>query len=279
MIDLHVHSTESDGSLTPEQLIEHAAVQGVTVLALCDHDTTAGIGRFVAGGMRHGITAIGGVEVSAEWLSGNCHILGLGAPTDYEPLETLLGKTRRSRDQRNEIIIEKLQSLGVPIALEEAEALAGGDVVGRPHMARVMLAKGVVGSVQEAFDRYLAKGAPAYVDRFRLDPPDAVRLLQEAGAAVVLAHPQQLKLPDDRLREFVAVLRNAGLAGIEAFTPYSTDTQIASYMRLASEFGLLVTGGSDFHGESKPHHAMGYYREGRTIPEQCAHIVREARRA
>lgn len=274
MLDLHVHSTESDGSLTPEQVIDHAFERGVTLVALCDHDTTAGGASFVAYGHRRGVDAVAGVEVSATWPTGNCHILGLGVRGDYEPLEGVLQKIRDSRDRRNELIIARLNELGVDIALEEVEALAGGEVVARPHMARVMMAKGAVASVQEAFDRYLAKGAPAYVDRYRLDPEQAVELLKGAGGSVVLAHPSQLKLEPAGIDELVARLKPHGLEGMEAYTPYTSDEQLPHYLAIAEKHGLAVTGGSDFHGESKPAHFMGYYRREIPIPEGCGAIVR-----
>lgn len=274
MIDLHTHSSESDGSLTPEQVVDHAADKGIKLVALCDHDTTAGGARFKAYGRERGIQAVAGVEVSATWTKGNCHILGLGVRDDDEPLEEVLQKIRDSRDKRNELIVGKLNQLGIDIALQEVEALAGGEVVARPHMARVMVAKGAVGSVQEAFDNYLAKGAPAYVDRFRLDPDRAVALLKGAGGKVVLAHPSQLRLEPEGVDALVAQLKPHGLEGVEVYTPYTTEEQLPQYLAIARKYGMAVTGGSDFHGESKPDHFMGYYRGETPIPEECGAIVR-----
>ncbi len=272
-IDLHTHSTESDGSFSVEELVDYALTQSLRVLALCDHDTTAGIDRFVRYAESKGITGIGSVELSATWPKGNCHILGYGVRTDYEPLEKVLLKIRGSRGGRNEQIIAKLNELGVNITLEEAKALAGGDVVGRPHMARIMHDKGYVETVQQAFDKYLAKGAPAYVDRYRLEPEDAVALLRDAGATVVLAHPSQLKIENGELGEFVQRLIPHGLKGLEAYTPYTGPDPIDGYRAVAEKHHLLVTGGSDFHGVSKPNHKLGYYAEGKLIPEMCVEGV------
>ncbi len=269
LIDLHVHSSESDGSFTPEELIDVALKKGLAAIALCDHDTTSGVARFVAHARGKDIEAIGGVEISATWDNGNCHILGLGVEPGFGPLEEVLTKIRDSRDNRNRRIIEKLNGLGVAVTLDEASRLAGGDVVGRPHMARVMHDKGLVGSVQEAFDRYLAKGAPAYVDRYRLDPPDAVKLLHRAARLVVLAHPSQLRIDEKELERLVDTLVPCGLSAIEAYTPY--DGGLATYLRLASKHGLVVTGGSDFHGASKPDHTLGYWGNGEPIPLECFH--------
>ncbi|MBD3315468.1 MAG: PHP domain-containing protein [Chitinivibrionales bacterium] len=273
MLDLHTHSTESDGSLTPEQVIDHAVDRGISRVALCDHDTTAGTARFTAYGADKGVEAIAGVEVSATWPKGNCHILGLGVRNDYGPLEEVLRKIRDSRDRRNEMIVAKLNELGVDVTLEEVESLAGGEVVARPHMARVMVTKGIVASVQEAFDKYLAKGAPAYVDRYRLDPDRAVLLLKEAGARVILAHPSQLRLEPEAVDELVGELKPHGLEGIEVYTPYTTGEQLPRYTAIARKHDLAISGGSDFHGESKPTHFMGYYRENVPIPEFCGRFL------
>jgi len=267
LLDLHVHSTESDGSLSPEQLVDYAVDKGISALALCDHDTTSGVTRFVSYGESKNIRALPGVEISATWETGNCHILGLGVSDNNAALEETLLKIRDSRGGRNEKIIAKLNALGIAITLAEAQGLAGGDVVGRPHMARIMHEKGFVESVQEAFDKYLAKGAPAYVDRFRLKPYKAVALLRQAAKLVVLAHPSQLRIAPDKLEEFVAGLVPHGLGGIEAYTPYNGELKL--YLELAQKHNLAVTGGSDFHGESKPDHVLGYYGDGLAIPEDC----------
>lgn len=277
LMDLHAHSSESDGSLSPKELVEHAAAVGVKALVLTDHDTTDGLKEFFAAAGDKGIEAFGGVEISAEWKKGNCHILGYGVADDYEPLEAMLRKTRDSRDKRNEMIVAKLDELGVGFDLSEAAELAGGDVVGRPHIARVMMKKGYVGSVQEAFDKYLAKGAPAYIDRFRLPPREAVTLLREAGATVILAHPSQLKRSIREIEDMVGELVALGLAGLEVYTPYADDEQVAEFERIVRTHGLGATGGSDFHGESKPAHKLGYYREGVAIPARCAEVLKRGK--
>ncbi len=273
MRDFHTHSNESDGSLSPSELIEQALYKGLTVCALTDHDTTAGIQGFVAEGKQKGLDAIGGVEVSANWPEGNCHIVGINVRDDYEPLENALSEIRNGRNLRNERIISKLNELGVDITLKEVEAIAGGEVVSRPHMARVMHHKGIVGSVKEAFDKYFAKGGPAYVERYRLDPPDAVKLLNEAGGLVILAHPTQLKITPEEVDSLVEELKPLGLAGIEVYTPYADDGEVELYRGIAQKHGLLQSGGSDFHGESKPDHYLGHYRANIPIPQLCEEAV------
>lgn len=273
LIDLHAHSSASDGSLSPEELIDYAIEKEIKILALCDHDTTGGLSRFITYGAGKDINTISGLEISATWEKGNCHIMGLCISSDYAPLEPVLQKIRDSRDNRNLHIIEKLNSFGINITIDQAEGLAGGDVIARPHIARAMLNKGHVSSVQEAFDKYLAKGAPAYVDRYRLEPEDAVRLLLEAGSLPVLAHPSQLRLSTEELDDFVEKIKPSGLAGMEIYTPYTPDDELPSYIKIAEKYNLFITGGSDFHGESKPNHFLGYYRKDKPIPESCAVAV------
>jgi hypothetical protein len=273
MRDFHAHSNESDGSLSPEQLVDHAVEKGVSTCALTDHDTTTGIQRFCSYARDKGIHGIGGVEVSANWSEGNCHIVGLNVRDDYGPLEDALSEIRNGRNLRNERIIQKLNDLGVDITLEEVEELAGGEVVSRPHMARIMHHKGIVSSVKEAFDTYFAKGGPAYVERYRLDPPDAVKLLHEAGGLVILAHPTQLKISVEETDTLIEQLAPLGLAGIEVYTPYANDEEVDRYRDIAQKHDLVQSGGSDFHGESKPDHYLGYYRKEVPIPQVCLDSV------
>ncbi len=269
LVDLHTHSDQSDGSLTPEQLVDHAVAEGVGVLALTDHDTTAGHRRFLARAAAVGLTAICGVEVSCTWEVGNCHLLGLGVRDDDGPLEDALREIRGGRDLRNEKIIARLNALGFPLTLNEVEATAGGDVVARPHIARLLAARGLVPSYQHAFDRLLAKGGPAYVDRFRLEPEAAVERIAAAGGRAVLAHPTQLKLDDARLRDLATRLRRHGLWGLEVWFTGASASEAAAYGRLAVDLDLVPCMGSDFHGVAKPQVRIGHWGPGRPLPGPC----------
>jgi predicted metal-dependent phosphoesterase TrpH len=264
--DLHVHSNESDGQLSPEMLIDAAIGNGVSVIALCDHDTTAGVRRFVSYGESRGIRARSGIEMSAKWDGGNCHLLGISVSDEYGELESVLRKTRESRDRRNDLILEKLASRGINISAEQLLSEAGGEVVARPHIAKALLKYGYVGSFQEAFDKYLTNGGPAYVDRFRLDPVDAVKLLRDAGAFVALAHPRQLAMANPGLFDFLIELKNAGLQGVEVYSPETTDGQIQTYSEMATTLGLAQTGGSDFHAPGLGDRDIGFYRPSVPIP-------------
>lgn len=267
--DLHVHSNESDGQLGPELLIDAAIGNGICAIALCDHDTTAGAKRFTRYGRSRGINALSGIELSAKWKGGNCHILGLNVATEYEPLESVLRKTRESRDRRNDLILEKLAGMGISISQEQLHCEAGGEVVARPHIALAMLRAGYVNTFREAFDRYLSSSGLAYVDRFRLEPAESVRLLREAGAFAVLAHPRQLGLDDEKTRLFdlLIELKNAGLQGVEVYSPDTTDEQITLYKEMAAALGLAQTGGSDFHAPGLGNREIGYYRPSVPIPK------------
>jgi len=268
LVDLHSHSNQSDGSMTPEELIDHAVLAGVGTLALTDHDTTAGHQRFRAHAQAKGVKPVCGVEISCTWDEGNCHLVGLDIPDDNGPLEDVLLDIRGGRHRRNEKIIAKLNELGYDVTLEEVSELAGGDVVARPHMARTLEAKGLVERYQDAFDQLLAKGGPAYVDRFRLPPEEAVELVVQAGGKAVLAHPTQLKLDDTGVFELAKRLKGCGLHGIEVWYTGVTDKRIDTYSRIAGELGIARSGGSDFHGAPKPHVVIGHYRPGLPIPNE-----------
>ncbi|MDR0330303.1 MAG: PHP domain-containing protein [Chitinispirillales bacterium] len=265
--DLHVHSNESDGTLSPEMLIDAAASIGVSVIALCDHDTTAGVARFVRYGESRGVRALPGIELSAKWQGGNCHLLGLGVSAGCEPLEALLKKTRESRDKRNGLILEKLAKHGINISREQLQSEAGGEVVARPHIASALIKSGHASSHKEAFSAYLSRGGLAYVDRFRLEPAEAVKLLRDAGAFVVLAHPRQLSLESAELFDALAALKKAGLQGVEVYSPDTSDEQIRLYKELSTALCLTQTGGSDFHAPGHGGREIGYYRRSEPIPE------------
>jgi len=265
--DFHVHSNESDGRFSPETLIDVAIKNGVSAIALCDHDTTAGARRFAQYGRERGVKALPGIELSAKWEGGNCHLLGLAVSDSHEPLEAVLIKTRESRDKRNSRILEKLASLGIDVSPEQLRSEAGGEVVARPHIADALLKGGYVNSIQEAFAKYLSHDGLAYVDRFRLEPADAVKLLRDAGAFVSLAHPRQMAVGDSELFDTLAALKKAGLQGVEVYSPDTSDEQIRAYGEMAAKLGLSPTGGSDFHAPGRGGREIGYYREGTPIPE------------
>lgn len=270
MIDLHTHSTCSDGTFRPAALVREARAAGVTHLALTDHDTVEGVDEAARAAEEAGMAFLSGVEISAEFQPGTLHILGYGLDPQNERLRRRLGEIQRWRRERNPKIVERLGALGMPVTLEEVASRAGGDLVGRPHFAQTLLDKGYVKSRQEAFDLYLAKGRPAYVDKVRLSPEESVALIREAGGVAVLAHPLQLKIQDgDTLDAFVRNLVEGGLQGIECFYRNHTAQDEARFLAFARKYSLLPTGGSDFHGSNRPGIALGRGEGGLQVPLEC----------
>lgn len=248
MIDLHTHSTASDGTLTPAELVRYAMEKGIEVLSLTDHDTLSGLEEAIGEAGRLGLEFIPGIEISAEFEPGTLHILGYYLNPSDENLEGKLSWLREGRDNRNIVILEKLSSLGFQLTMEDVLLFAQGESVGRPHIADAMVAKGYVADREQAFDRYLAKGGPAYADKERMTAEDAISLVRKAGGLAVLAHPQWLGLDRVALASFVNQLRLMGLAGIEAYYYSHSSDETRFYETLAGEHGMLVTGGTDFHG-------------------------------
>lgn len=270
MVDLHLHTTCSDGSLTPAEVVAYALTRKVAAIAVTDHDSVAGNEEAVRVGRERGLPVVPGVEISSHWNGVTFHLLGYGLTRLTDRVRQAFDFLVESRAQRNPRMIERLRALGVDITLEEVLAEAGDSVVGRPHFARVLLRKRAVGSTQEAFDRYLGRGAAAYVNKERLTPAQSAELIREAGGVMVLAHPGILE--EERPGALPMVLEHLltlGLAGIEAHYSRHTPDQTARYGELARRHGLLVTGGSDFHrpGEGGPDLGTGYGRLH--VPDSC----------
>ncbi len=231
--------------------------QGLSAMILTDHDTTEGVARFLAACAVEGIDSASGVEISAEYNPGTMHMLGYFVDTENAALMEALVNIRDGRRIRNHKIVEQLRLLGCDLTFDECAAEAGGDVVGRPHIARVMENKGFVKNKDEAFEKYLAKGKPGYVPRFHLPPVACVKLIRDAGGVPVLGHPFTLQLKPDALRQIVAELVEAGLGGIEVFYSEHTETQTRQYQDLCTAFGIIATGGSDYHGRITPDIKLG----------------------
>jgi hypothetical protein len=268
-IDLHCHSTASDGTLAPEDVVRLAVELGLSALALTDHDTIEGVPAAEAESKRLGLDFLGGIEISAEFPQpGTMHLLGYGIDAQSPVLRDLTKTLLAGRDNRNPKIIAKLQSLNVSITMQEVEDEAGGNVVGRPHIAAILLRKGYVSSIKDAFNKYLAAGGLAYFDKERLTPKMAVGKILEAGGIPVLAHPIQLRyLNDAELDRIVKDLIDLGLAGIEVMHSDHGPEHVGQYTRLADKYHLLKTGGSDFHGSNKARIRLGD-ANGRKVPRE-----------
>ncbi len=268
-VDLHCHSTASDGTLTPTEVVRLAGQVELSGLSLTDHDTIAGIAEAHAEARRLDIDFIAGIEISAEYpYPGTMHILGYGVDPASETLKCLTETLLAGRDNRNPRIVSRLNELGVSISMKEVEDQAGGDVIGRPHMAAILQRKGYVSSIKNAFDKYLAPGGLAYFDKERLSPRRAIEMIRQSGGVPVLAHPIQLRAENDaQLERQVKDLTDMGLAGIEVIHSDHDPALTERYGRLADRLGLLKTGGSDFHGTNKKDISLGTAR-GRRIPRR-----------
>ncbi len=251
-IDLHTHTTASDGSLTPSELVALAAESGIAVLGITDHDTTDGLGEGMVAAEECGITLVPGVELNCDLEHGHADILGYLIDSEAPELCALLAKIRRARIVRAQSMVERLQALGAPVTYEEVRALAGDGVVGRPHVAQVLVDCGFVADVPSAFREYIGRDGPAYADRYRLTPAGACRIIRGAGGVPSLAHPVPAVNPRSdplELRKFLPHLVEAGLGGMECYYPGYAGRFVRWLETLADHFGLVPTGGSDYHGQ------------------------------
>lgn len=253
--DLHLHSTASDGTDRPEALPALAKAAGLSAFALTDHDTTAGVAACAAAARKARIRFVPGIELSADPLSrdgrGTLHLLGLFIRHDDPTLAAVQRRLVEARAQRNPQILANLRALGVRIDDEEVIAAAGGAIVGRPHIAQVLVDKGYVKSAHEAFAKYIGEGRPAYARKDRLRPDEAIDAIHAAGGLAILAHPVQMKLDDDELEHAVARLVQHGLDGIETRHSDHAPAMVERCHALARRFDLLTSGGSDYHGSRK----------------------------
>ena len=246
--DLHLHSTASDGTDSPSALVARAAEMGFEVIALTDHDTLSGIAEAQQAGRRLGVRVISGVEISAGG-DAEVHVLGY-AIREPEKLMRVLERMRMQRSERMRQMVIRLNDLGIPVQLNRVTEMAQ-ESVGRSHLARALVEDGVVRDVREAFQRYLAPGKPAYVEREKLTVRQAVSLIDSAGGIPVIAHPGQNHGDTFWMKERFAELKEAGLRGVEAYHMAHSQQQAMTFARMAKELGLLITGGSDYHGTIK----------------------------
>lgn len=275
-VDLHLHTTHSDGSLSPADVIALAHKAGVTALAITDHDITTGIPDAIATGRELGIEIIPGIEISSQYGGSELHVLGYFLDWQDAELGARLTTLRESRHRRNPQIIERLQALGIDITYEEVRTLAGTDSVGRPHIARVLMEKQMVASAKEAFDRFLANGKPAYVPRELPSPAEAIQWIKAAKGLAVLAHPTWVNPTEGTLTDLVRQLKADGLDGIEVHYSTHTSRQTREYLSLAEQVNLLVTGGSDFHGVTKPDIEVGIGRGTLHVPDSLLPKLKHA---
>ena len=277
-IDLHVHSNASDGTYTPSELVSYALEKELAAMALTDHDTVSGVEEAVEAAEGTELLLIPGVELSAEYRGRDIHILGLFLNYRSEPFLEYLEQFKKTRDERNEKMAERLTAHKLPLTIEEMKAEYGDAVLTRAHFAKMLKKKGYVRSYDEAFDRFLGDGKPCYIPRERITPKGAIDLIHEADGLAVLAHPLLYHLGIDELEVLVTLLKGYGLDGIEAIYSMNTGRDERRMKGLAEKYELLITGGSDFHGATKPHIDLGTGRGSLCIPESILDEIKKMKK-
>jgi hypothetical protein len=275
MIDLHAHTTMSDGSLTPSELVALAHRIGLSAVAITDHDSVEGVDEALAAGKALGVEVVPGVEIPLEFERFTLDMLGYflcGPPGDG--FRARLTRLRRERDERNSQILERLAALGYPLDAAELAAVANGEAVGRPHIGEALRRRGHVDSINEAFERFLRRGAPAFVDRRRLGLAEAVDLIGADQGLAVIAHPGIIHTDAAGLRRLVREAKRHGVIGIECFYPRHDEATVTQCLALAGEYDLVATGGSDFHGEMKPAVKLGVGAAGQPVPDRVLDDLR-----
>lgn len=271
--DLHVHTTASDGTDSPEEVVARAASIGLGLLAIADHDTLEGIQPAVEEGLKRNVEVMPAIELGTEHRGQEIHILGYMIDTCNGRLRSELAFFRDTRTERVTRMVHRLNKLGFSISMPRVLEIAGQGSVGRPHIARAMVEKGFVGSVEEAFDHYLGEGKPGFEPRLKCTPAQAVHIIRLAGGVAVLAHPGLS--PDDGL---ISTLIPEGLQGIEVYHPSHAPEVRNHYLRLCEHYGLVATGGSDYHGkEGKKHNRLGECTVSRRVADRIRDLARENR--
>lgn len=265
-IDLHVHSTASDGTFTPTELVTEAERCGLSAFALTDHDTVDGVDEALTAGKQAGLEVIPGVELSTEYKGIEIHIVGLFINPSNESLLTELAKFRDNRDNRNLKMIERLQEEGFHITAEELYRKNPDTVVARPHIARYLVDSGQIKDMKTVFDKYIGDGCKCYVDRYKITPMQAVALIHQAGGLAILAHPCLYKMKRAELTGMIEELVAAGLNGIEAVYSCNQGSDEKDFRAMAEKYHLLLSGGSDFHGANKPYIHLGTGKGNMTVP-------------
>lgn len=269
MIDLHVHTTASDGQYTPSEIIQKAKDKNLKAIAITDHDTVNGIEEGRKAAKEANIDFVPGIELNINGSAGEFHLLGLGIQTVSKSMESILENVIKNRDLRNQSIIEKMQQDGVDITLEELNQEFPNTIIGRPHFAAILVKKGVVKVRQQAFDQYLARGRKWYVERIGTNLDEAIVAIKDCGALPIIAHPMSLYLSWGKLPEMMQKYAEQGIVGIEAFHPGARVTECLRLEELGRKLGLIITAGSDFHGEKiRTDRRIGHTCGGKKIEDR-----------
>ncbi|MEG2542650.1 MAG: PHP domain-containing protein [Christensenellaceae bacterium] len=272
MIDLHMHSTASDGTDTPQEIITKCHKLGLQLSAITDHDTIDSQAEAIDTAKRLGVAYITGTEFSAIY-SGELHILAYGIDLKNQALVTMFEELRESRVQRVHAILERLQKRNMNISFEDVERFSSGNTLGRPHVALALIDKGYASDLQDAFNQYLNENGLCYVQRRKLTPKQTIDLILNAGGVPVLAHPKFIRT--DSLFNTVKEMKDMGIMGIEAYYPAHTDTDISKYLNIAKELDLLVTAGSDYHGKMRKYTAIACEKRGGELLKNAIEVLQK----
>jgi 3',5'-nucleoside bisphosphate phosphatase len=268
MIDLHTHSTASDGVYSPSALVEKAAAEGLSALALTDHDSLDGLDEAAEAARRLSLRFVPGIEIEIAFAPGEFHLLGLDFGSIKQALAEAASELALSRDERNRSVFDRLGELGLDLDYDVFKREQGTGMIGRPHIAELMVRKGVVKTKQDAFDRYLAKGRPFFVQKACLQLERAIALIKESGGLAIVAHPLSLFVSWTRMRALMAEWKELGIDGIEAWHPTARVVDCERLEALGREFGFRVSAGSDYHGPSRPDRRLGRTAGARPIDDR-----------
>ncbi len=269
MIDLHTHSTASDGTFTPSELMQHAADIGLSAIALTDHDTLDGLDEAAEAAEKLGIRFIAGIELEIEHHPGEFHLLGLGLEDWHNSsLALFLEEIREKRNNRNEMMVDLIRQDGIDISHEDLENTAGGRIIARPHFAKLLVERKIAKNIKHAFDKFLGVGQKYYISKEVIGAEQGIKLIHQAGGKAVIAHPLSLYLSWGKLPEHLRVWKEMGLDGIEALHSGANKNQKARFVKLAEEEGLIITGGSDFHGTNRRDRTLGRGAGFQYVPDE-----------
>ena len=277
IVDLHTHTTESDGTFTPEELILEAKRVGLSAIAITDHDSISGIKKAAPVAIENDIELIPGVELSTDYNGKEVHVVGLFIDIENEHFLSKIKEFKDNRDNRNAIMVENLQKEGFAITMEELTAENPDCVITRANMARFLYEHGMIPTIQTAFEKYIGDDCKCYVNRFKITPMDAVRLIKSAGGTAILAHPLLYHMGDATLQKLIDEMKEAGLDGMEAIYCTHTPSEERQMKKLAEENGLLISGGSDFHGTTKPKLNLGTGYGKLYIPYEVLETIKKYR--
>ena len=256
-VDLHTHSTVSDGTYTPSELVDYALQKGLSAIALTDHETSEGVSEALIAAQGTSLELISGIEISSDFNGREVHVVGLFVDNTDKNYISVLGSLRKERENRNHLMIEKFASLGISMTYDELKSVSDSKILTRSHFAKLLMKKGIVKSVAEAFDRFLADGKPAYTKRTLPTCEESLSIISDAGGIAVLAHPYTYKLSSDNLTKLISHVSSIGFTAIECYYPTHTPSQTRHILDLAEKYSLLPSGGSDFHGSNKPNLDLG----------------------